>query len=150
LALLNGFGALLPLIGLTQIRQPFDMITMLGFLILLGVVVNNPILIVDRARHGLQQGLSPVAAVRDAVSSRLRPILMSSLTTGIGLSPLVFIPGAGAELYRGVGVVVLAGLLCSVVVTLTFLPCLLIAVLSRSRERASAASPPAPGRELES
>jgi len=78
--------------------------------------------------------------VRDAVASRLRPILMSSLTTGIGLSPLVFIPGAGAELYRGVGVVVLSGLLCSVVVTLTFLPCLLIAVLSRSRARTSVES----------
>jgi multidrug efflux pump subunit AcrB len=140
LALLNLVGGALPLVGLPPVRQPFDMITMLGFLILLGVVVNNPILIVDRARHGLQQGFSPVAAVRDAVASRLRPILMSSLTTGIGLSPLVFIPGAGAELYRGVGVVVLSGLLCSVVVTLTFLPCLLVAVLSRSRERVSVES----------
>lgn len=143
LALLNLAGSVLPLVGLAAIRQPFDMITMLGFLILLGVVVNNPILIVDRARHNLQQGLSPVEAVRQAVRSRLRPILMSSLTTGIGLSPLVLLPGAGAELYRGVGVVVLAGLLCSIIVTLTFLPCLLIAVLSRSRARASgdAASP---------
>ncbi|MDY6946430.1 MAG: efflux RND transporter permease subunit [Pseudomonadota bacterium] len=140
LALLNLGGGLLPLVGLAALRQPFDMITMLGFLILLGLVVNNPILIVDRARSGLQQGLSAVAAVREAVASRLRPILMSSLTTGIGLSPLVFIPGAGAELYRGVGVVVLAGLLCSVVVTLTFLPCLLIVVLSRSRARDAAGS----------
>lgn len=138
LALLNVTGSVLPLVGLAAIRQPFDMITMLGFLILLGVVVNNPILIVDRARHNLQQDLAPLEAVREAVSSRLRPILMSSLTTGIGLSPLVLIPGAGAELYRGVGIVVLAGLLCSVVVTLTFLPCLLIAVLSRSRARANA------------
>lgn len=138
LALLNLLGGWLPLVGLAAIRQPFDMITMLGFLILLGVVVNNPILIVDRARSNLQQGLAPVEAVREAVASRLRPILMSSLTTGFGLAPLVFIPGAGAELYRGVGVVVLAGLMCSVVVTLTFLPCLLIAVLSRSRVQTTA------------
>jgi multidrug efflux pump subunit AcrB len=104
---------------------------------LLGVVVNNPILIVDRARAQFQLGLSAVEAVREAVASRLRPILMSSLTTAIGLSPLVFIPGAGAELYRGVGIVVLMGLLCSVVVTLTFLPCLLITVLARTRARPS-------------
>ena len=135
LAAMNWVGGLLPLLGFAVMRQPFDMITMLGFLILLGVVVNNPILIVDRARFNLRQGQSPTAAVREAVASRLRPILMSSLTTGIGLSPLVFIPGAGAELYRGVGVVVLTGLLCSVFVTLTFLPCLLIAILSRSGER---------------
>ena len=138
LALLNAIGALLPYIGLAPIRQPFDMITMLGFLILLGVVVNNPILIVVRARDNLRQsGADVVTAVREAVSSRLRPILMSSLTTAIGLSPLVLIPGAGAELYRGVGVVVLAGLLCSIVVTLTFLPCLLITALTRSRSARS-------------
>jgi len=58
---------------------------------------------------------------------------MSSLTTVIGLAPLVLIPGAGAELYRGVGVVVLAGLLCSVIVTLTFLPALLVSVLAWSQ-----------------
>jgi multidrug efflux pump subunit AcrB len=55
------------------------------------------------------------------------------LTTVFGLAPLVLIPGAGTELYRGLGVVVLAGLLCSTVVTLTFLPSLLVEVLGRAQ-----------------
>ncbi len=125
LALMNAVG----------VRQPFDMITMLGFLILLGVVVNNPILIVDGALANLRNGASDaIAAVRDAVSTRIRPILMSMITTLFGLAPLVFLPGEGTELYRGVGVVVLTGLLFATLVTLTFLPSLLVMLL-KLRER---------------
>jgi multidrug efflux pump subunit AcrB len=134
LALLNGIGALLPLAGLDAISQPFDMITMLGFLILLGVVVNNPILIVDRTLTNLRAGMTdPVEAVQDAVATRIRPIMMSMLTTLFGLAPLVFIPGEGTELYRGVGVIVLTGLLFATLVTLTFLPALLVSALKLSR-----------------
>ena len=130
LVLLNLVGSWLPLIGLNAISQPFDMITMLGFLILLGVVVNNPILIVDRTLNNLRQGITdPVEAVREAVSTRIRPIMMSMITTLFGLAPLVFIPGEGTELYRGVGVVVLSGLLFATLVTLTFLPALLVSIL---------------------
>ncbi|HEX7718284.1 MAG TPA: efflux RND transporter permease subunit, partial [Woeseiaceae bacterium] len=130
LAVLNGAGSLLPLIGLDPLRQSFDMITMLGFLILLGVVVNNPILIVDRTLSNLRAGsVDAVEAVREAVSTRIRPILMTMITTIFGLAPLVFIPGAGTELYRGVGAVVLFGLLFATIVTLTFLPALLVTVL---------------------
>jgi multidrug efflux pump subunit AcrB len=131
LALLNAIGGMLPAVGLDAVHQPFDMITMLGFLILLGVVVNNPILIVDRTLARLREGeTDPVAAVRDAVATRIRPIMMSMITTLFGLAPLVFIPGEGTELYRGVGVVVLTGLLFATLVTLTFLPALLVTVLS--------------------
>jgi multidrug efflux pump subunit AcrB len=120
------------------LRQPFDMITMLGFLILLGVVVNNPILIVDQTLTNLREGMDDVAAaVREAVASRIRPIMMSMITTLLGLAPLVFIPGEGTELYRGVGVIVLSGLLFATLVTLTFLPALLVTVLQlRHRLRA--------------
>ncbi len=130
LALLNGLGGLLPAVGMPAISQPFDMITMLGFLILLGVVVNNPILIVDRTLSNLREGMQDVvAAVREAVASRIRPIMMSMITTLFGLAPLVFIPGEGTELYRGVGVIVLSGLLFATLVTLTFLPALLVTIL---------------------
>lgn len=136
LVLLNLVGGWLPLIGLNAISQPFDMITMLGFLILLGVVVNNPILIVDRTLNNLRQGITdPVEAVREAVSTRIRPIMMSMITTLFGLAPLVFIPGEGTELYRGVGVVVLSGLLFATLVTLTFLPALLVSILKLFWER---------------
>jgi multidrug efflux pump subunit AcrB len=134
LALLNGVGTLLPLAGLSPISQPFDMITMLGFLILLGLVVNNPILIVDRTLANLRSGMTDaVEAVREAVATRIRPIMMSMITTLFGLAPLVFIPGEGTELYRGVGVVVLTGLLFATLVTLTFLPALLVTVLRMAR-----------------
>ena len=130
LALMNAVGSILPRFGLDPIIQPFDMITMLGFLILMGTVVNNPILIVDRALYNVRDmGLDAKAAVMEAVSSRLRPIAMSTVTTICGLAPLVFIPGAGTELYRGVGAIVLFGILGTAIITLTFLPALSIAVL---------------------
>ncbi|MDQ3624922.1 MAG: efflux RND transporter permease subunit, partial [Verrucomicrobiota bacterium] len=134
--LLNLVGGWLPALGIGAIRQPFDMITMLGFLILLGIAVNNPILIVDRAMQNFREfGQSPLEAVKDAVAVRLRPILMTTATTLIGLAPLVFIPGAGTELYRGVGVIVLFGLGFTSFVTLTFLPALLITLMSFTKRK---------------
>lgn len=129
--LLNYVGAWLPTIGLEPITQPFDMITMLGFLILLGTAVNNPILIVERAMENFRDaGHSALESVRDAVAARLRPILMTTLTTLMGLAPLVLLPGAGTELYRGLGAIVLFGLAFTALITLTFLPALLVTLLS--------------------
>jgi multidrug efflux pump subunit AcrB len=130
LVLMNAVGAALPLIGLDVLHQPFDMISMLGFLILMGTVVNNPILIVDQAMRLMEKGgSSPREAVREAVALRFRPIAMSTLTTICGLSPLVFMPGAGTELYRGVGAIVLFGILGAAIVSLTMLPALTVTVL---------------------
>ena len=134
LALMNFVGASLPLLGFTAVHQPFDMISMLGFLILMGTVVNNPILIVHRAADNYREGrMSAAEAVQEAVESRLRPIAMSAITTIFGLAPLVFIPGEGTELYRGVGAIVLFGLAGAAVVTLTFLPAATVTVLSWTR-----------------
>jgi multidrug efflux pump subunit AcrB len=140
LYLLNLGGAHLDKIGLYPIQQPFDMITMLGFLVLIGTVVNNPILIVERAVGNVRDRAMAVAdALSDAVRVRLRPIMMSMVTTVAGLSPLVFNPGAGTELYRGLGAIVLFGLLFSTLVTLTFMPALL-SILLRATQRGSSAS----------
>jgi len=137
LVLMNAVGAALPAFGLDPVHQPFDMISMLGFLILMGTVVNNPILIVDRAMRLMQAGASSAReAVRDAVHVRFRPIAMSTLTTICGLSPLVFMPGAGTELYRGVGAIVLFGILGAAVVSLTMLPALTVTVLEWRKPRA--------------
>lgn len=136
LATMNVVGSLLPLIGIAPLSQPFDMITMLGFLILMGTVVNNPILVVDQARRRLHnKQLSVQEAVSQAVQTRLRPIAITTLTTLCGLSPLVFIPGEGTELYRGVGAIVLFGLLGASIVTVTFLPALMISVLQLSKRK---------------
>jgi multidrug efflux pump subunit AcrB len=124
--LLNAIGNNLDWVGLTPINQPFDVITMLGFLVLIGTVVNNPILIVERASRDIEEkGMAIAEAVREAVRVRLRPVMMSTITTVFGLSPLVLLPGAGAELYRGLGAIVLFGLLFSSLITLTVLPVLL-------------------------
>ncbi len=97
-------------------------------------MVNNPILLVDQALNNLREaGMSAEQAVADAVEARLRPILMSTITTIFGLAPLVLIPGAGTELYRGVGAIVLFGLMFATVVTLVFLPALLVEVFKWRR-----------------
>ncbi|MEP1215529.1 MAG: efflux RND transporter permease subunit [Marinobacter sp.] len=138
LALMNLVGGLLPKIGLLPLSQPFDMITMLGFLILMGTVVNNPILVVEQARQNLRhKNVSVVDAVVGAVETRLRPIAMTTLTTICGLSPLVFLPGEGTELYRGVGAIVLFGLAGAATVTVTFLPALTVSVLGWRRRRSA-------------
>ncbi|WP_026988596.1 efflux RND transporter permease subunit [Fodinicurvata fenggangensis] len=136
LALMNLVGGMLPAIGLSEISQPFDMISMLGFLILMGTVVNNPILLVHRAMENMRKaGSKPQEAVSEAVASRLRPIAMSSITTIFGLAPLVFAPGSGSELYRGVGAIVLFGIMGAAVVSLTFLPALTVFVLNWSHRK---------------
>ncbi len=89
-------------LGLLQITdlfifQPLDLLTMIGFIILLGLVVNNAILLVYQTRLGESEGMSRTDAVRNAVRLRLRPILMSTLTSICGMLPLLIIPGAGAE-----------------------------------------------------
>ena len=124
--LLNAVGGNLSLLGLDDIHQSFDVITMLGFLILIGTVVNNPILIIDRTMRNIKtRGMASVEAVLESTRARLRPIMISSITTIFGLSPLVFNPGAGTELYRGLGAIVMFGLLFSTLITLTFMPTLL-------------------------
>ncbi len=132
--LMNLVGAWLPAIGFPAVTQSFDMITMLGFLILMGTVVNNPILIVHQAMVNVRErNLAARQAVREAIAMRLRPITMTTLTTMCGLAPLVLIPGEGTELYRGLGVIVMFGLFGTAIVTLTFLPALTMAVLSLRR-----------------
>jgi multidrug efflux pump subunit AcrB len=134
--LLNAAGGLLPLVGLGPVVQPFDMISMLGFLILMGTVVNNPILVVHRAVDNVKRrGMAPLEAVNEALECRLRPIAMSTITTLCGLAPLVLIPGAGTELYRGVGAIVMFGILGAALVTLTMLPALTVTVLEMRARR---------------
>ena len=105
--------------------QQMDLLTMIGFVILLGLVVNNAILLVYRARDGEREGMSRRDAVESAVRLRLRPILMSTMTSIFGMLPLMLIPGAGTELYRGMASVIVGGMLVSALFTLILLPSLL-------------------------
>ncbi|MGB1033918.1 MAG: efflux RND transporter permease subunit, partial [Primorskyibacter sp.] len=131
--------------------QPLDMLTLLGFVILVGIVVNNAILIVHQSLFLLrEEGLSPIAAIEEATLNRIRPIFMSTLTSVFGMLPLVLFPGAGSELYRGLGAVVVGGLAMSAFLTLLTVPPLLRLVLrapapqQATAPAASSAPVPAP------
>ena len=103
-------------------KQPLDLMTALGFLILIGVVVNNAILVVDGSITRMRAGTSLSEAVPLAVEARVRPIFMTTATSLAGLLPMVIFSGSGSELYRGVGAIVLGGLLLSTVLTLFVVP----------------------------
>ncbi|MEM6741150.1 MAG: efflux RND transporter permease subunit [Pseudomonadota bacterium] len=127
--------------------QPLDMLTLLGFVILVGIVVNNAILIVHQSLFHLRvEGMPPIDAIEEATRNRIRPIFMSTLTSVCGMLPLVVFPGAGSELYRGLGAVVVGGLSMSAFLTLLTVPPLLRLVLTEAPRpsRAAAAAAPAP------
>ncbi|MFY0691732.1 MAG: efflux RND transporter permease subunit [Paracoccaceae bacterium] len=131
LALLNQFQT-----------QPLDMLTLLGFVILVGIVVNNAILIVHQSLYHLREdAMSPVDAIEEATRNRIRPIFMSTLTSVFGMLPLVVFPGAGSELYRGLGAVVVGGLSMSAFLTLLTVPPLLRLVFSLSAPERRASTP---------
>jgi len=121
-------------LGIVNPAQQLDTLTMLGFVILIGVVVNNAILIVHQALNfmrGLGEGegdqtgrMGPRDAIAASVRSRMRPIFMTTCTSVAGMLPLVVMPGAGSELYKGLGSVVVGGLICATLFTLALVPLL--------------------------
>jgi multidrug efflux pump subunit AcrB len=119
--------------------QAMDLLTMIGFLILLGLVVNNAILLVMQTRNGLADGLERTVAVAEAVRVRARPIYLSTLTSIFGMLPLVVIPGVGSQIYRGLATVIIGGMFVSAVFTLILIPSILRlppnTLLSRLRGR---------------
>ncbi len=126
--------------------QALDMLTLLGFVILVGIVVNNAILLVHQTLHHLRSdGMSATDAIIEATRNRIRPIFMSTLTSVFGMLPLVVFPGAGSELYRGLGSVVVGGLMLSALLTLLVVPPMLT-MLVGILERPKAARP---GPEIE-
>lgn len=106
--------------------QSLDLLTMIGFIILLGLVVNNAILLVDQTRAGQKEGLTQSDAVRQAVLIRARPVYLSTLTSLFGMLPLMLMPGVGSEIYRGLATVIVGGMAISAVFTLFLMPSLLL------------------------
>ncbi len=110
---------------LAHILEPatkMDTVTMIGFIILSGIVVGNAILIVHQALNNMREGQEPQQALIASVATRIRPIFITTLTTVVGLLPLVVASGSGSELYRGLGAAVLGGLTLSTIVTLILVP----------------------------
>ena len=107
--------------------QPLDILTMLGFIILVGIVVNNAILIVHQSLNYIRnEGMEHKKAVLEATKTRIRPIYMSSMTSVFGMLPLVLVPGPGSEFYRGLGSVITGGLAFSTIFTIFVTPALLM------------------------
>ena len=126
----------LKLLNIFLVQQPMDVLTMLGFVILIGVVVNNAILIVHQALNNFHnRGMTHHDAVLDSTRSRLRPIYMSATTSIFGMMPLVLVQGAGSEMYRGLGSVLLGGLAVSTVCTVFVIPAILMFVIPMEKRR---------------
>jgi multidrug efflux pump subunit AcrB len=142
---LAGVGGIISLQVLNLFTfQPMDLLTMIGFIILLGLVVNNAILLVDQTRRAERQGLSRDAAVEKALNVRMRPIFMSTFTTIFGMLPLVLMPGEGSVIYRGLATTIVGGMTCSLFFTLLMLPSLLRLGTARPVANAIQESPQSP------
>jgi gold/copper resistance efflux pump len=115
-----------------------NLFTQIGLVVLVGLATKNAILIVEFARRLQQQGASAVDAVVEAARLRLRPILMTSLAFVMGVLPLVFATGAGAEMRQAVGVAVFAGMLVVTVAGLVFTPVFYVLLQRRRAAKATA------------
>jgi len=126
LATAGGFVGL-KLTNIFLANQPLDILTMLGFIILIGIVVNSAILIVHQSLNLIhKENMGHKEAILEATRTRIKPIYMSALTSIFGMLPLVLIPGPGSEFYRGLGSVITGGLVLSTFLTIFVTPALLM------------------------
>ncbi len=103
----------------------FDILTQLGIIILAGIVVNNAILIVHQMLNNIRSGMDEREALQQSCETRLRPIMMTVISSVSGMLPLAFGQGAGTELYRGMGTALIGGLMFSTIFTLFLVPVLI-------------------------
>jgi HAE1 family hydrophobic/amphiphilic exporter-1 len=133
----------LSIIGIVSIylitRTIFNVLTAVGLLVLLGVIVNNGIVLVDYTNLLRKRGYSLHDACVEAAGNRLRPILMTTLTTVFGLIPMAFFPGEGSELVAPIGKTVLGGLTIGTLMTLFLMPTVYAVLNKHSDERAARA-----------
>jgi HAE1 family hydrophobic/amphiphilic exporter-1 len=125
---------------LVPLGQPIGMMAMLGLIVLAGVAVNDAVLLLATARQLMDEGIDRVEALAQAAGIRLRPIVMTTLTTVLALLPLAFGAGEGAELRGPMAVTIIGGLTASTVGSIFVLPCLYL-VLDRLRPGGRAGAP---------
>lgn len=112
------------LIGLVITGTPLSVMAMIGVIMLIGIVVKNGIVLVDYTNLSREKGMGITRAVVTAGHSRLRPVLMTTLTTVLGMLPLAMGSGEGSEMWKGMGLTVAWGLSVSTVITLVIVPTL--------------------------
>ena len=112
------------IVGLLLFDQPIDVMVMVGLILLAGVVVNNAIVLIDFIQLSIERGSGRIEAVVESCRTRLRPILMTTMTTVLGMLPLSLGIGEGSEIYRGMAITVMFGLSFSTILTLVIIPIL--------------------------
>ena len=110
--------------GLVVLRQPIDIMVMIGVILLAGVVVNNAIVLIDFIKTMRTRGYDKEYAIIYSCETRLRPILMTTMTTVFGMIPMALGLGEGSEFYRGMAITVIFGLSFSTILTLVLIPIL--------------------------
>jgi HAE1 family hydrophobic/amphiphilic exporter-1 len=115
-------GCVGTILGLALMGQSIDVVAIIGFLILVGVVVDNAIVLIDGVNQLREQGLSRLEALREGGKNRLRPILMTSACTILGLLPMAIGLGEGAELQQPLAVAVIGGMTLGTLLTLIVIP----------------------------
>jgi multidrug efflux pump subunit AcrB len=115
-ALTGAFGALL------LFDEPIGVTVMIGLVIMMGAIASQGVVLLSLAEEMRSGGLAPVEAIRRAAPQRLRPILMTQMTTALGLLPLALNLGEGGDMLRPMAIAVIGGLLYSLLLTLFFLP----------------------------
>lgn len=112
------------IVGLLIANQPIDIMVMVGLILLAGIVVNNAIVLIDFIQLTIERGSGRIEAVVESCRTRLRPILMTTMTTVLGMLPLSLGIGEGSEIYRGMAITVMFGLTFSTILTLVIIPIL--------------------------
>jgi len=110
--------------GLLVVGLSFNVMTFLGLIMLVGIVVNNAIVLVDYTNILRARGIELFEAVQIGGKNRLRPVLMTTITTLFGLMPMAFSRGEGSESWSPMGVALIGGLTVSTLITLIFVPVL--------------------------
>jgi multidrug efflux pump subunit AcrB len=112
---------------------PLNAASLMGCVLLVGLVVKNGVLLLEEAEKNAERGMEPIDAVVSASERRFRPVMMTTLATLAGLFPLALGIGAGAELQRPLAIAVIGGLFTSTAATLGALPALGAAALRKKR-----------------
>jgi multidrug efflux pump len=141
LALVGAIGSL----WLTQ--QTMNIFSQIGMIMLIGLVTKNGILIVEFANQKREEGLNSLEAVREAAIARFRPVLMTSLSTILGILPIALALGAGAESRRSMGIAVVGGMTIGTLLTLLIIPAIYTILASKKHHRTKIEDRPEPAEE---
>jgi HAE1 family hydrophobic/amphiphilic exporter-1 len=134
--------------SLALTHQTLNLFSLIGTVLLIGLVTKNGILLVDFANHRMREGLDRVRAMREAARERFRPIMMTTIAMIAGMTPLALVLDPGAQAARSLGTVVIGGLASSLLLTLLLVPVVYVAVAPQRAERFDGDGPTRP-RETE-